>query len=78
MIVPKGNEIAAMQCFQLYLKDSARAWLKTLPAGSIRSWADLVDVFVKNFQATYKRPAGIDDLRRCRQKPDEPMRTYIV
>lgn len=49
VIILKGNEIAAMQCFQLYLKDSARAWLRTLLAGSIRSWDDLVDVFVKNF-----------------------------
>src|SRR3954470_13676739 len=66
IVVLKGNEIAAMQCFQLYLKDSARAWLRTLPAGSIQSRDDLVEVFVKNFQATCKQPAGIDDLRRCR------------
>jgi hypothetical protein len=38
-----------MQCLQLYLKDSARAWLRGPPRGSIRSWDGLVDVFVKNF-----------------------------
>ena len=77
IVVLKGNEIATMQCFQLYLKDSARAWLRTFLAGSIISWSELVDIFIKNFQATYKRPAGIDDLRRCRQKQDEPMRSYV-
>ncbi len=39
---------------KLYLKDSARAWLRSLPRGRIRTWEDLVDTFVKNFQATYK------------------------
>ena len=78
VILMKGNQVAAMQCFQLYLKNLARAWLRGLPAGSIRSWDDLVEVFVKNFQATFKRPVGIDELRRCVQKQDEPMRTYIA
>jgi hypothetical protein len=66
-----------MQCLQLYLKDSARAWLRGMPKGSIRSWEDLVDAFVKYFQATYKRPVGIEELRRCQQKSKESMRTYI-
>jgi hypothetical protein len=66
-----------MQCLQLYLKDSARAWLRGLPKGSIKSWDDLVDAFVANFQATYKRPVGIEELRHCQQKPKESMRAYI-
>jgi hypothetical protein len=66
-----------MQCLQLYLKDSARAWLRGLPKESIRSWEDLVVSFVKNLQATYKRPVGIEELRQCHQKPKESMRAYI-
>ncbi|KAK1628452.1 hypothetical protein QYE76_002767 [Lolium multiflorum] len=66
-----------MQCLQLYLKDSARAWLRGLPKGSIKSWDDLVDAFVANFQATYKRPVGIEELRNCQQKQKESMRSYI-
>ena len=77
IVVLKGNEIAAMQCFQLYLKDSARAWLRSLPRGKIRTWDDLVDTFVKNFQATYKRPVGIEELKQCVQKPKESMRSYL-
>ncbi|KAK1660943.1 hypothetical protein QYE76_049102 [Lolium multiflorum] len=77
VILHKGNQIAAMQCLQLYLKDSARAWLRGLPKGSVKSWDDLVDAFVANFQATYKRPVGIEELRNCRQKQKESMRSYI-
>ncbi|KAK1680233.1 hypothetical protein QYE76_041081 [Lolium multiflorum] len=77
VILHKGNQIAAMQCLQLYLKDSARAWLRGLPKGSIKSWDDLVDAFVANFQATYKRPVGIEELRSCQQKQKESMRSYI-
>ncbi|KAK1612933.1 hypothetical protein QYE76_036606 [Lolium multiflorum] len=77
MILHKRNQIAAMQFLQLYLKDSARAWLRGLPKGSIKSWDDLVDAFVANFQATYKRPVGIEELRHCQQKQKESKRAYI-
>jgi hypothetical protein len=77
VILHKGNQIAAMQCLQLYLKDLARAWLRGQPKGSIKSWDDLVDAFVTNFQVTYKRPVGIEELRHCQQKPKESMRSYI-
>ncbi|KAK1601492.1 hypothetical protein QYE76_017084 [Lolium multiflorum] len=76
-VIHKGNQIAAMRCLQLYLKDSARAWLRGLPKGSIKSWDDLVDAFVANFQATYKRPVGIEELRNCQQKQRESMKEKI-
>src|SRR4051794_14553142 len=66
-----------MQCFQLYLKDSARAWLRSLPRRKIRSWDDLVDTFMKNFSATFKRPVGIEQLRSCKQQSKESMRSYL-
>ncbi|KAK1669586.1 hypothetical protein QYE76_057745 [Lolium multiflorum] len=59
------------------LKGLRRAWLRGLPKGSIKSWDDLVDAFVANFQATYKRPVGIEELRNCQQKQKESMRSYI-
>jgi hypothetical protein len=45
----RGNKITAMQCLQLQLKGSARAWLKSLPSGSINSREDLIHDFVQNF-----------------------------
>jgi hypothetical protein len=39
----------------LFLVDLARAWLEHLLARCIHDWADLVKVFVGNFQGTYVR-----------------------
>jgi len=43
----------------------------------IHDWADLVRIFVGNFQGTYVRPRNSWDLRSCRQKPDESLRDFI-
>jgi hypothetical protein len=77
VILHKGNQVAAMQFLQLYLKDLTRAWLRGLQQGSIRSREDLIDAFMKNFQATYKRHIGMEELRQCHQKPKELMHSYI-
>ena len=57
----------------LHLADSARAWLEHLPERLIHGWADLVRIFVKNFQGTYVRPENSSDLRSYRQKSDESL-----
>ncbi|KAK1683082.1 hypothetical protein QYE76_043930 [Lolium multiflorum] len=59
------------------LKGLSASLVRGLPKGSIKSWDDLVDAFVANFQATYKRLVGIEDLRNCQQKQEESMRSYI-
>src|SRR5664279_1936327 len=56
---------------------STRAWLRSLPAGSIKSWEQLAHDFAKNFQTTFKRPASIEELRSCKQKYGESIRAYI-
>ena len=52
-------------------------WLGNLPTDQIHNWADLVQIFVGNFQGTYVRPGNSWDLRGCRRRPDEPPRDYI-
>ena len=37
----------------LHLADATRTWLEHLPADQIHNWADLVHIFVGNFQGTY-------------------------
>src|SRR3954468_18593891 len=59
------------------LEGSARTWLNQLPPNSIWIWEDLVRVFVKNFEGTYKRPGGLTELQLCTQGPAEPTREYI-
>jgi hypothetical protein len=66
-----------MQSIQVHLSGAARSWIKKLPLGSIDSWETFEDMFVKNFLSTCKKPASIKQLRACRQKYDESMRTYI-
>jgi hypothetical protein len=61
----------------LHLADSARTWLKHLPASQIHNWDDLVRTFLGNFQGMYVRPGNSWDLRTCTQKPDELLRDFI-
>ena len=48
-----------------------------MPADQIHNWADLVQIFVGNFQGTYVRPGNSWDLKGCRQKPNESLRDYV-
>ena len=66
-----------MQSIQVHLSGAARSWMKKLPEGSIDSWETFEDLFVRNFRSTCKKQASIEQLRTCKQKPDESMRTYI-
>ncbi|KAI5000764.1 hypothetical protein ZWY2020_010723 [Hordeum vulgare] len=60
------------------LAGSARKWLKSLPAGSVNSWVDFKDAFVRNFTGTYKRLGRPRELAMCVQRPDEPLRDYVT
>ncbi|XP_066160083.1 uncharacterized protein [Oryza sativa Japonica Group] len=59
------------------LADSARSWLHGLPCGTIRSWAELRDHFIANFQGTFERPGTQFDLYNIVQKSGESLRDYI-
>jgi hypothetical protein len=72
-----GMKATAMQSIQVHLSGAARSWMKKLPEGSIHSWETFEDLFVKNFRSTCKKPASIEQLRTCKQKPDETIRAYI-
>ena len=51
--------------------------MRGLPAESIRTWLELYTKVTKNFFATYKRPANIEELWACIQKKGESIRSYI-
>ena len=67
----------AMKHLPLMLGGSARAWLNQLAPRSIYSWEELARVFVRTFEGTCKRPAGLAELQHCAQKPSETLRDYI-
>jgi hypothetical protein len=60
------DDLFIIHNLSLFLTDSVRAWLEHLPACHIRNWADLIKVFVGNFQGTYVCPGNPWDLRSYR------------
>ncbi|KAI4980087.1 hypothetical protein ZWY2020_016840 [Hordeum vulgare] len=66
-----------MKHLPLMLDGSARAWLNQLAPSGICSWADLARVFIRTFEGTCKRPAGLVELQHCVQKQNEPLRDFI-
>ena len=73
-----GNKRVAVHYAPLMLKESARTWLNSLPEGSINSWLDFEEVFVRNFTGTYQRPGRPRQLSLCVQKKDESDRDYLT
>jgi hypothetical protein len=71
------DDLLIIRNLPLFLADSTRAWLEHLPPCQISNWADLVKVFVGNFQGTYVHPGNSWDLRSRRQKPDESLHEFI-
>ncbi|KAK1616999.1 hypothetical protein QYE76_022516 [Lolium multiflorum] len=59
-----GTRATAMQSIQVHLSGAARSWIKKLPPGSIDSWDNFEDIFMRNFRSTCKKPASLEELRR--------------
>ena len=71
------NDDFIIRNLPLFLVDSARTWWEHLPSNRIQSWADLKEIFMGNFQGTYKHPGNPWDLKNCRQKTGETLHRYI-
>ena len=50
----RGTNVTAMEYVQLMLDGLARHWLKNLQWGSISTWREFCNAFIKNFKSTYK------------------------
>ena len=44
----------------------------------MQSWADLIEIFMENFQGTYARPGNPWSLKNYRQKSRKTLREYIL
>ena len=71
-----GNAACA-KYFPLMLEETARTWLKGLPANSIGSWAELKARFIQNFKDTCKQPMLIVDLASCVQEEGESTTHWV-
>ena len=60
-----GNHRLAVCYTPLMLQGSARTWLNSLSVGSINTWVDFEQAFVRNFTSTYKRPGRPSQLAMC-------------
>ncbi|KAI4996699.1 hypothetical protein ZWY2020_052041 [Hordeum vulgare] len=67
---PKGNKRVAVRYVPLMLAGSTRTWLNSLPAGSVNSWVDFEEAFVRNFIGIYKRPGRPRELAMCVEAND--------
>ncbi|KAE8818396.1 Endoglucanase 3 [Hordeum vulgare] len=74
----RGNKRVAVRYMPLMLADSARTWLNSLPAGSVYSWVDFEEAFVRNFTDTCELPGRPPELAKCVQRLDEPLRDYVT
>jgi hypothetical protein len=73
----RGNSYVMANYLLVCLSSSARTWLLGLPAGSVRSWNHLCQLFTSNFRAMCVW-LGVDwDLGSVVQKKGESLREYI-
>ena len=71
------DDAACAKYFTMMLEGTARTWLKSLPANSIRSWAELRAWFIQNFKDTCKQPMSIVDLTNCKQEEGESTTHWV-
>ena len=53
------DDAACAKYFTMMLEGATRTWLKSLPANSIRSWAELRAWFVQNFKVHASSPCQL-------------------
>ena len=75
--INNGSNLEAVRFLPLMLIEGARSWIDGLPEKTIHSWEEMAAVFVQHFRGTFKRPKGINDLKRCRQEPNEATQDFI-
>ena len=71
------DEAVCAKYFTTVLEGTTRAWLKSLPANSVGSWAELKHQFIQNFKDTCKQPMSIVDLAACVQEDGESTTHWV-
>ena len=71
------DEAVCAKYFTMVLEGMARTWLKSLPANSIASWAELKSRFIQNFKDTCKHPMSVVDLAACVQEEGESTTHWV-
>jgi hypothetical protein len=66
-----------IQYLPICIGEHVRAWFKFRLPNNIRSWVELKQVFIENFQEMYVHPGNSWDLKSCKQEPGESLLDYI-
>ena len=66
------------RCFPLYLADIAALWFRQLENGSIGTWNDLIERFMRQFRVHITRPKNVMTLATLKQKTGETLRSYLT
>ena len=72
-----ASPLVATRYLPLMMGGSTHNWVHNLPRGSINSWKDMRDTFIKYFGGMCQRPATVEDLQRCTQKDGESTRQWL-
>ena len=78
MEVLGASEEVMARCFPLYLTDIAALWFRQLESGSIGTWADLTERFMRQFRVHIARPKNVMTLATLKQKTGETLRSFLT
>lgn len=70
-------ELVLLKLFARSLKGTTLEWYNCLPNHSIRTFDQLMDLFLKRFQANIGSKVTISDFVYCKQKPNEKVMDFI-
>ncbi|RDY13381.1 hypothetical protein CR513_01711, partial [Mucuna pruriens] len=78
MYISKGSDTLSCKMFPSTLRGVTMQWLSTLLARTIRSFKDLVILFVSQFVANKAKRLKVVDLFNIRQAKGEKLKSYLA
>ena len=66
------------RCFPLYLTDIAALWFRQLESGSISTWTELIERFMRQFRVHISRPKNVMSLATLKQRTGESLRSFLT
>src|SRR5574338_367720 len=78
MEVLGASQEVMTRCFPLYLTDIAALWFRQLESGSIGTWTDLIEKFMRQFRVHISRPKNVMSLATLKQKAGESLRNFLT
>src|SRR5574338_1301019 len=78
MEVLGASEEVMARCFPLFLSDLVALWFRQLETGSIKTWGELVDCFMRQFRVHVTRPKSVMTLASIKQRTGESIKDFLL